>query len=109
MTQNERSNLQHDVIAELEWDPSIDASRIGVAVEDGVVTLTGHVSSYAEKAAADRVVKRVHGVEGVANDIEVQLPTGDRRDDAEIARTAVEALRWNAAVPEGNIKVSVSK
>ncbi len=67
------TKLQHNVLAELEWDPSIDASKIGIAAKDGIVTLTGFVLSYTDKMIAERVVKRVYGVKGVANDIEVKL------------------------------------
>ena len=99
--------LKRDVLDELDWEPSIDAAAIGVLVKDGVVTLTGHVGSYAEKRAAERVVKRVAGVEGVANDIEVRLMTVAKRDDEQIAHAAVDALKWNVSVPEDRVKVLV--
>ena len=99
--------LKRDVLDELDWEPSIDAAAIGVLVKDGVVTLTGHVGSYAEKRAAERVVKRVAGVEGVANDIEVRLTTVAKRDDEQIAHAAVDALKWNVSVPEDRVKVLV--
>ena len=102
-------SLRKDVIEELEWDPSIDARTIGVAVEDGIVALTGHVPSYAAKTNAERIVKHVHGVVGVANDIEVKLHSSLERDDVDIARSAVNALEWNVSVPKNHIKVSVSK
>jgi osmotically-inducible protein OsmY len=99
--------LRKDVLAELEWDPSIDARTIGVAVEDGVVALTGHVGSYASKANAEAIVKRVHGVQAVANDVEVKLPSSSERDDVDIARSAVHVLEWNVAVPKERLQVTV--
>lgn len=100
--------LRKDVLEELEWDPSIDARTIGVAIEDGIVALTGHVATYAEKTNADRIAKRVHGVQGVANEIEVRLPVRVERDDIDIARSAVNALEWNVAIPKDHITVSVT-
>ena len=102
-------NLRKDVLEELEWDPSIDARTIGVAVEDGIVALTGHIPSYAAKTTAERIVKRVHGVVGVANDIEVKLASSLERDDVDVARSAVNALEWNVSVPKNRIKVAVTK
>lgn len=101
--------LRKDVLEELEWDPSIDARTIGVAIENGIIALTGHVGSYADKTNAERIVKRVHGVQGVANDLEVKLPTSYERDDVDVARSVVNALEWNVSVPKNRIKVSVSK
>jgi osmotically-inducible protein OsmY len=108
-TKTQDIELRKDVVEELEWDPSIDARTIGVAIEDGIIALTGHVSSYADKANAEKIVKRVHGVQGVANDLEVKLPTSFERDDVDIARSAVNALEWNVSVPKDRIKVTVSK
>lgn len=88
--------LQRDVIAELDFDPRLDAAEVGVSVTgQGVVTLNGRARSYAEKLAAERAALRVVGVRGVANELEVQLPLGTERDDTEIARAAVHALEWN--------------
>lgn len=101
--------LRQDVIDELEWDPSIDARTIGVSIEGGIIALTGHVTSYAEKTNAEKIVKRVHGVQGVANDLEVKLPTSLERDDVDIARSAVNALEWNVSVPKDRVKVTVAK
>src|SRR4051812_35151667 len=103
------SELQQKVLDELRWDPSVDAVHIGVSVKDGVVTLTGHVPSYAEKYAAERAAKRVGGVRAVANELDVKLPEGSRRTDEDIAAAAVNALRWNILVPADKIKVTVSK
>jgi osmotically-inducible protein OsmY len=101
------TQLQHDVLAELEWEPSIEASQIGVAVKDGVVTLTGSVTQFSEKMTAERAAKRIYGVKAVANDIEVRLPGLGERSDADIASAAVSALAWNAIVPADRIKVTV--
>ena len=108
-TKSQDIDLRKDVLDELEWDPSIDARTIGVAVEGGVIALTGHVDSYANKTNAERIVKRVHGVQGVANDIEVKLPSSLEKDDVDIARSAVNALQWNVSIPKNRIKASVSK
>ena len=93
--------LRRDVLAELEYDPSIDARKIGVAVEDGIVTLTGEVPSFAEKWNAERAAERVEGVRGIVNKIEVKI-VGDYTD-TDIAREAADALRWNLMVPPGKV------
>lgn len=109
ITKAQDIDLRKDVVDELEWDPSIDARTIGVAIEDGIIALTGHVGSYADKANAEKIVKRVHGVQGVANDLEVKLPTSLEKDDVDIARSAVNALEWNVSIPKNRIKVTVTK
>lgn len=101
------TQLQHDVLAQLEWEPTLDASQIGVAAKDNVVTLTGTVTSLADKFRAERVVKRVYGVQGVANDITVKIPGSSQRTDADIATAALDALRWDTEVPDEKIKVTV--
>jgi len=101
--------LQHDVLAELEWEPSIEASQIGVAAKDGVVTLTGYVSQFNERMTAERAAKRVYGVKAVANDIEVRLAGTGERTDADIASAALNALSWNTSVPADRVKVTVRK
>ena len=102
------SELQLDVLNELKWEPSVDAAHIGVSVKDGVVTLSGHVSSYAEKYAAERAAKRVHGVKAVANELDVKLPGFSQRTDEDIATAAVNALKSHISVPADKIKVTVS-
>ncbi len=97
--------LRRDVAARLEADPGVDARRIVVSVAGGVVTLAGEVRSYSEKWEAERVVERMPGVRGIANDIEVRGDT--TRDDSEIARRAVEALRRNVLVPSKALTVRV--
>jgi len=109
MARTDDLNLRQDVLDELEWDPSIDARSIGVGVEDGIVTLTGHVSTYSEKFDAEKITKRVYGVRGVANELEVRIPATAERDDADIARSAADALEWSASIPRDRIKVSVTK
>lgn len=100
--------IRDDVIAELESDPEItDAARIGVSVHNGVVTLTGSVSSYPQRLAAEKAARRVDGVKAVANDIEVKLPTAGVRSDTDIAEAAVNALRWDIQVPDERIQVTV--
>jgi len=109
MTKAHDIDLRKDVLDELEWDPSIDATTIGVAIDDGVVSLTGHVPTYAAKTNAEKIVKRVLGVQAVANDIEVKLPVSGARDDADIARYALSALDLNVLVPKNHIKIGVTK
>jgi len=103
------TNLKHDVEKELEFDPAIDATKIGVAATDGVVTLTGVVRSYSEKWDAEKIAKRVYGVKGLANDLEVVIDTAEHRDDSDIARSALNALNWDFSVPKDKIKVAVTK
>lgn len=102
------TNLQYDVIDELAWEPSINAAAIGVTVEDGVVILTGHVPSFAEKRTAEAVAKRVVGVRAVANEIVVRLPGTSERTDADIARATLNALEWDVWVPQQRVTVTVS-
>jgi osmotically-inducible protein OsmY len=99
--------LQREVLDELEFEPSIEAADIGVAVKDGVVTLSGFVGTFAEKVAAERAAKRVSGVKAVAMDIEVRILSSTRRSDTDIAKAALLALEWNAVVPKDKIKIKV--
>ena len=101
--------IQRDVLAELKWEPRVRPNEIGVAVKDGVVTLTGWVDSYTKKWAAEEAAHRVRGVKAVANDIEVRLPGDAERTDADIAAAAVRALEWHAGVPSDQIDITVSK
>ncbi len=100
------TEIQADVMKEVQWDPSVTATHIGASVVDGVVTLTGYVPSYAEKWAAEKAAERVAGVKAVADELEVRLPEESRRDDVAIARAAAEALEWSVMVPDG-VKVIV--
>lgn len=101
------TQLQRDVLEELQFEPSVEASQIGVMAKDGVVTLTGDVPRYADKMAAERVAKRVYGVKGVANDIEIRLPGTATRSDTEIATAALNVLKWDTSVPDGQVQVTV--
>jgi len=94
-------------MAELGWEPSIDAGHIGVAANAGVVTLTGRVQSFRQKVAAERAAARVKGVKAVAEDIEVKLPYDIRRGDEDIAGAAIERLAWDASVPSDTIEIRV--
>jgi osmotically-inducible protein OsmY len=101
------SELQRDVMTELKWEPTIHAAEIGVAVKDGVVTLSGDVDTYSMKWAAERAVRRVSGVKGVAEEIKVTLPDPYKRTDEDIARSATDILSWNYWVPPDRVKVMV--
>lgn len=98
--------LRQEVLDELEFEPSVDAAGIGVAVNDGVVTLSGHVSSYAEKLAAERAAKRVSGVRAVAQEIKVRYLGEAKLSDDDIAKRALNILQWDVSVPD-NVKVTV--
>ena len=101
------NELRREVERELEWEPSLDERRIGVAVDGGIVTLTGEVKSYVERWKAERTVERVKGVRGVANELSVH--TSVDRTDTDIAKAAADALRWNVSVPTDSVKVRVEK
>jgi osmotically-inducible protein OsmY len=101
--------IQRVVQAELEWDATVQSTEIGVAVKNGVVTLSGWVDSYAKKLAAERAAHRVRGVKAVANEIEVHLPSSAERTDADIALEASRELAWEALVPANRIEVTVSR
>jgi osmotically-inducible protein OsmY len=102
-------DIQRDVLAELGWEPRVEANEIGVAVKDGVVTLTGWVDSFSKSWAAEEAALRVRGVRAVANDIEVRLVGADERTDADVAADVARALELNASVPRDRISVAVSK
>lgn len=97
--------IRSSVLLELKWDPKITSPDIAVAVKDGVVTLSGFVSSYWEKDAAEKAVKRVYGVRGLANDLQIKLAS--ERTDPEIARDAVHELESHVGIPSDQIKVTV--
>jgi osmotically-inducible protein OsmY len=101
--------LRQNVLDELEFEPSIDAAHIGVTVDGGVVTLTGHLSSYAEKIAAEEAVRRVKGVRAIAEEIEVRYPGQKQTSDDEIAKRALNILQWDTFLPHENIRLTVHK
>lgn len=103
------AEIKQNVVSELEWDPSIDAARVGVAVKDQVVTLTGHLDNFAQKYAIERAVQRVAGVRALAIELDVKLDPHHVRSDADIALAAEQALTWHALVPHERVRVQVEK
>jgi osmotically-inducible protein OsmY len=101
------AELQQDVMSELQWEPTIKTADIGVAVKDGVVTLSGYVDSYVKKWAAERAAARVFGVRAVAEEMQVRLPDSLNLSDEDIARVVVNVLEWNVLVPHDRVKVKV--
>jgi len=101
--------LRQDVLDELEYESSVNADHIGVGVHAGVVTLTGFVSSYGEKLAAEHAVRRVKGVKAIAEEIEIRLPSDKKVADDEIAGRAVDILKWRVGFPANRISVKVEK
>jgi osmotically-inducible protein OsmY len=108
MTMKTDRVIQEDVLKALEWEPSVDATRIGVTVRDGVVTLQGIVRSFFEKTTADRVTRHVIGVRAVANDVIVNFDGLAPRSDSSIALAIANVLSWNSAIPPEAIKATVS-
>ena len=102
-------DIQADVLEELKWDTHVRPNEIGVAVKEGIVTLTGWVDSYLKKIHAEEAAHRVPGVKAVANDIEVRLPSFAERTDADLAAAVLSALKWDAAIPAGTLDVTVSQ
>jgi osmotically-inducible protein OsmY len=101
------TQLQQDVMAELAWEPAVHAAEIGVQVKDGVVTLSGQVSSYLEKDDAEQAALRVNGVQALAVEMEVKLDALGKRNDADIARSVETALDWMGAPLRNDVKVAV--
>ena len=101
--------LQRDVLDELQYEPTVDATKIGVIVHNGIVSLSGTVASYAETYGAIHATERVAGVKAVTNGIKVELPSMHQRDDADIAQVVVNALKWHVWVPHDTIKVKVEQ
>ena len=99
--------LKQDVIAELDWEPAVNASQIGVEVKDGIVTLAGQVDSFTEKWEAERATQRVSGVKGLAVELDVKLPGMSNRTDADIARSVENTLLWLSHLPADAVKVMV--
>ena len=103
------AQLKKDVEAELDWEPAVDAAHIGVAVKDGVVTLTGHLETFAEKYVAERAVRRVAGVRAIAEEIDVKLARGHVRSDSDIAQAIESAFSWHTLIPGDRIQVKVEQ
>ena len=101
------TQLQRDVLDELKFDPRVKDAEIGVAVKDGVVTLSGFVASYAQRTAAERAVERVGGVRAIAEELKVKLPGALERSDTDIAHQTANALQWDIEVPEDKVKARV--
>jgi osmotically-inducible protein OsmY len=102
------TQLQKYVEDELSWQPSLDEASIGVSVKDAIVTLTGHVRTYAEKIAVERAVVGIQGVKALASELQVSLPGAHERTDEVLARAALNVLIWNAVIPKDAIKVKVT-
>jgi osmotically-inducible protein OsmY len=101
------AELKKDVVAELSWDPAVVSTAIGVAVDDGVVTVSGHLDTYAQKFAVERALRRVHGVQAIALELDVKLSPQHKRSDTEIAAAAEHALKWSSLLPAEKIRVTV--
>lgn len=99
--------IQKDVIEELRWEPFLNSSEIGVAVKNGIVTLSGQVDSYSKKLIAEKAAKKVAGVKAVAEDIQVGIMPASGRTDTEIAEAVLNALKWHSAVMDEKIKIKV--
>ena len=103
------AQIQLDVIAELQYLPTLNSKNIGVSVQDGIVTLMSTVESYFEKKHAEKATEDVSGVRGIAMEIEVQLSEKSKRSDSEIAHAIDQILTWNALLPQKSIHVKVEK
>jgi osmotically-inducible protein OsmY len=101
--------LRRAILDELEFRPQIDAAAIGVAVRDGVVSLTGHVKTFAEKLAVERAVQSLKGVRAIAEELEVKTARDDGVPDDELAGRCVDVIRWSAATPDDRIRVKVQQ
>lgn len=99
--------LKQAVEDELKWEPSIDAEHIGVTAEDGVVTLTGHVGSYAEKFTAEKATKRVKGVRAIAQELEIRFPNDKKTSDDQIAKRALDIIAWDSTIPNDMVQLKV--
>ena len=105
---NKDVGLKNAVEAELAWVPSVDAAHIGVTAENGIVTLSGHVPTYAQKLAVEKAVKRIKGVRGLAEELEVRLLASFGNDDDEVAKRVANILDWGVSVPKDSVKVQVT-
>jgi len=101
------AQIQQDVIEELKWEPSVNDAQIGVSAKDGIVTLSGHVTSFAEKWDAESAAQRVSGVKALAIEVDVSLPGSSHRNDVDIARSVENILAWSTYLPQDHVKVMV--
>lgn len=99
--------IRDDILAEIDWEPRVQSTEIGVTVKNGAVVLTGTVSNYAEKLAAEEAAKRVKGVRAIAEEIKVKIPSETRVGDEEIAERIANLFKWNASIAENEIKAEV--
>ena len=99
--------IQKDVMEQLKWEPFLNASEIGVAVKNGVVTLSGNVDSYSKKVAAENATKKIAGVKAIAEDIQIGVSPAFNKTDTEIAEAVLKELKWHSAVQEEKIKIRV--
>lgn len=99
--------IQSDVMEQLKWEPFLKASEIGVAVKNGIVTLSGQVDSYSKKLAAEYAAKKIKGVKAIAEDIQIGVSPAYRKTDTEIAEAVLNALKWHAAVQQEKVKIKV--
>jgi osmotically-inducible protein OsmY len=103
------AQLRADVLAELEWDPSVPTNQVGVTVKDGIVTLTGHLDNFAQEAEIERAVRRVSGVRALAVEMDVRLDPSHQRSDTEIAAAAQTALEWHTQIPLDRLQIQVER
>lgn len=101
------SKIQQDVMEQLKWEPYLNAAEIGVAVKNGIVTLSGIVDSYSKKLAAEKAAKKIAGVKAIAEDIQIGVSPATKKSDTEIAEAVLNALKWQSAVQEETIKIKV--
>ncbi len=101
------AQIQKDVMDEIKWEPFLHASEIGVAVKNGIVTLSGQVDSYSKKLSAEKATKKVLGVKAIAEDIQIGVSPAYKKTDTEIAEAVLNALKWHTAVQEEKIKIKV--
>jgi osmotically-inducible protein OsmY len=101
--------IQQDVIEQIKWNPLLNATEIGVAVKNGVVTLSGQVDSYHKKLEAEKEAKKVSGVKAIAEDIHVGISASNKRTDTEIAEAVINALKWHTSISQENIQVKVEE
>jgi osmotically-inducible protein OsmY len=99
--------IQEDVMEQLKWEPFLKSSEIGVAVKNGIVTLSGQVDSYSKKLAAENAAKKIAGVRAIAEDIQIGVSPTHRKTDTEIAEAVLNALKWHTMIPDEKIKVKV--